>query len=138
MISFTECVLSVYGAEGTPCGRARWPYALSRAVGLLDRERAPVEVVGRCMKQAVSVDPELLDALRTAVRDELRAQLTDEVLTAEQVAAWLGINVDSCREAANRGDIPHRRIGRRMLFSRNAINTWLAGSSVKPRWNHLS
>lgn len=51
---------------------------------------------------------------------------TAEVLTVEQVAELLGLGRNTVYDAANRGEIPHRRIGRRLIFSRTAVLDWLA------------
>lgn len=48
-------------------------------------------------------------------------------MTADEVAEALGISRNGVYEAAGRGEIPHRRVGRRVLFSRAAIMDWLAG-----------
>lgn len=53
--------------------------------------------------------------------------MTAEVLNVEQVADLLGVGRNSVYEAANRGEIPHRRIGRRLIFSRTAVMEWLQG-----------
>ena len=50
----------------------------------------------------------------------------DEIMTAEEVAGFLGIGRNSVYDAAGRQEIPHRRIGRRLLFSRSALLEWLA------------
>jgi excisionase family DNA binding protein len=55
----------------------------------------------------------------------------DDVLTAHEAAELLRISRWSLYEAANRGEVPHRRIGKRMLFSRRALMLWL--SSADPR-----
>lgn len=47
-----------------------------------------------------------------------------DILDATQVAEWLGVNVKTVYDAANRGDLPCRRLGRKMLFSRTAILRW--------------
>lgn len=49
----------------------------------------------------------------------------DEVLTAREAALFLKLSADSLYAAANRGEIPHRRVGRRMLFSSAALVEWL-------------
>lgn len=54
-----------------------------------------------------------------------------DVLTAREAATLLRISNDSLYAAANRGDLPHRRIGRRMLFSRRALVAWLEGASPR-------
>lgn len=48
-----------------------------------------------------------------------------EVLTAKEAAEFLRISRDSLYDAAGRGDIPHRRIGKRMVFSRARLLAWL-------------
>lgn len=48
-----------------------------------------------------------------------------EVLTADQAAAFLGVDRNTVYDAAGRGDIPHRRIGKRILFSRSQLVSWL-------------
>ena len=48
-----------------------------------------------------------------------------EVMTAEQVAELLGVDKKTIYDKANRGQIPCRRLGRRMLFGRRAILDWL-------------
>jgi excisionase family DNA binding protein len=48
-----------------------------------------------------------------------------EVLSAEQVAELLGVDSKTVYDYANRGEIPCRRLGRRVLFGRRAILAWL-------------
>jgi excisionase family DNA binding protein len=50
-----------------------------------------------------------------------------EALSVEEVAELLGLGRNTVYDAANRGEIPHRRIGRRLLFSRTAVMEWLRG-----------
>lgn len=56
--------------------------------------------------------------------------MNDECLTVEQVAELLKLGRNTVYDAANRGQIPHRRIGRRLLFSRTAVLEWLAGKAT--------
>jgi excisionase family DNA binding protein len=51
--------------------------------------------------------------------------LSDEVLSAEQVAELLHVDVKTLYGYVNRGQLPHRRIGRRIIFGRRAILDWL-------------
>lgn len=51
----------------------------------------------------------------------------NEVLNVGQVAELLGVGRNTVYDAANRGEIPHRRIGRRLIFSRTAVMQWLNG-----------
>lgn len=52
--------------------------------------------------------------------------MIDEVLNVDQVAELLKLGRNSVYDAANRGQIPHRRVGRRLIFSRTAVLEWLA------------
>lgn len=54
-----------------------------------------------------------------------------DVLTAREAASFMRISTDSLYASANRGEIPHRRVGRRMLFSRVALVAWLGGASPR-------
>jgi excisionase family DNA binding protein len=53
-----------------------------------------------------------------------------EVLNADELAAFLGIDRKTVYDYAARGVIPHRRLGRRFLFSRAAVMSWLAACKV--------
>ena len=50
-----------------------------------------------------------------------------EVLTVEEVAAWLRINKKTVYDAAKAGQIPCCKVGRILRFSRNAVLNWLHG-----------
>lgn len=50
---------------------------------------------------------------------------TAEVMTADEVAAFLGLDRNTVYEYAGRGVIPHKRIGKRMIFRRGSIIAWL-------------
>lgn len=50
-----------------------------------------------------------------------------EVLNVDEVAELLRVGRNTVYEAANRGEIPHRRVGRRLIFSRSAVMEWLNG-----------
>ena len=54
-----------------------------------------------------------------------------EILTADEAAALLGVSRWTLYAAANRHEVPHRRLGRRMLFSRRALLLWLEGASLR-------
>jgi len=49
-----------------------------------------------------------------------------EVLNVDEVASLLGVNRKTVYDAAGRGQIPHRRLGKRILFSRAALLEWLS------------
>ena len=48
-----------------------------------------------------------------------------EVLTAVEVAELLGVDRKTIYEAAKCGQLPHRRLGRRLIFERGAVTAWL-------------
>ena len=52
------------------------------------------------------------------------------VYTADDLARLLHLNVKSVREAARTGEIPVRRVGRRLIFPVTAIDAWLAEASA--------
>jgi excisionase family DNA binding protein len=56
--------------------------------------------------------------------------LEPECLGAEDLARFLGVNRKTVYEYAARGVIPHRRLGRRMVFSRSQVVAWLGGGSA--------
>ena len=47
------------------------------------------------------------------------------VLTASEAADFLKVSRQALYEAAGREEIPHRRIGKRFVFSRDALLSWL-------------
>jgi excisionase family DNA binding protein len=47
------------------------------------------------------------------------------VLTAREAAGFLKVSRQALYEAAGRAEIPHRRIGKRFVFSRAALLSWL-------------
>lgn len=50
-----------------------------------------------------------------------------DVLCADEVALWLGVNRKTVYNSAARGNLPCQRLGKRLLFSRDALVAWLAG-----------
>jgi excisionase family DNA binding protein len=57
---------------------------------------------------------------------EIAAEAPREILCADDVAAWFGVDRKTVYYAATRGEIPHQRLGKRLLFSRAALVSWLA------------
>jgi excisionase family DNA binding protein len=51
-----------------------------------------------------------------------------EVMDADEAATFLGIDRKTVYEYAGRGELPHRRLGKRLLFSRQALVLWLSGA----------
>ena len=45
--------------------------------------------------------------------------------SVDEVATMLGVDVKTVYDHCSRGQIPHQRLGRRILFGRRAILDWL-------------
>ena len=54
------------------------------------------------------------------------ATVASDVLTADEVAGLLRVDRKTVYDAAGRGELPHRRLGKRLVFSRAALLDWLA------------
>ena len=48
-----------------------------------------------------------------------------EIMTADDVAEFLGVDRNTVYDYAGRGVIPHQRLGKRILFRRGALVSWL-------------
>ena len=69
------------------------------------------------------------------MRCPVRSEEAIQILTADQVAELLGVNRKTIYEAASRGEIPHRRLGRRLIFERGVVLRWLR-QDVPSEENH--
>ncbi len=56
-----------------------------------------------------------------------------EVMDADELAAFLGVDRKTVYDYAGRGEIPHRRLGKRLLFARSAIMRWLGSCKAASR-----
>ena len=56
------------------------------------------------------------------------AESERDVMTADEVAAFLGVDRNTVYDYAARGVIPHQRLGKRILFRRGALVSWLDAS----------
>jgi len=73
-------------------------------------------------------EQELRTRPRPSARRNMRAAPeTREVLCADQVAAWLGVDRKSVYNAVARNGLPCQRLGKRLLFSRAALTAWVEG-----------
>lgn len=52
------------------------------------------------------------------------------VINAAEAAELLGLDQDTVYDYAGRGEIPCRRLGRRLLFSREALLEWVKGRAA--------
>ena len=50
---------------------------------------------------------------------------TATTISADEAAELLGIHKNSLYDAAKRGEVPHRRVGKRFIFCREALSDWL-------------
>ena len=50
-----------------------------------------------------------------------------EIMTADEVAEFLNVDRNTVYDYAGRGEIPHQRLGKRILFRRGALLSWLEG-----------
>lgn len=55
-----------------------------------------------------------------------------DVMNAAEVAAFLGLSRNTVYGAASGGEIPCRRLGRRLIFSRRALVLWLSHERATP------
>ncbi|MEJ7602402.1 MAG: helix-turn-helix domain-containing protein [Kofleriaceae bacterium] len=54
----------------------------------------------------------------------------NECMRAEELAKFLGVNRKTVYVYAVRGLIPHRRLGRRIVFSRSQVVGWLGHTAA--------
>jgi excisionase family DNA binding protein len=54
-----------------------------------------------------------------------------DVLCVQEVAAWLGVDRKTIYAAAATGAIPHHRLGKRLLFSRDAVLSTIGAASPR-------
>ncbi len=66
-----------------------------------------------------------MSALAVAESAPLAINLEPECFRADQLARFLGVNRKTVYEYAARNVIPHRRLGRRIVFSRAQVVAWL-------------
>lgn len=53
-------------------------------------------------------------------------------MCADELARFLGVNRKTVYEYAARNVIPHRRLGRRIVFSREQVVAWLGACKASP------
>lgn len=71
------------------------------------------------------------DAATPSMIDAPNERATGDVLTADEAAAFLGVDRNTVYDYAGRGVIPHQRLGKRLIFGRSALVTWLDSSLCK-------
>lgn len=58
---------------------------------------------------------------------------TSELMTAEEVAAYLGIAVRTVYRKVQQRAIPHIKAGGMLRFSRKQVDAWLEENTVQPQ-----
>lgn len=113
--------------------------ALLATVGALDvaNDDVSTEIAARPASTGVELTT-FIDALALSLAAGMRvgatglATTTDDdgnVMTVDDVAAMLKIGRAAVYESVSRDEIPHRRVGKQIRFSRQGIMRWLASWS---------
>ena len=88
-----------------------------------------IDAIALAMAAGIRVGQRGMLLASTGATDGTDAALTPghdpEVMDADEVAAFLGVDRNTVYDYAGRGEIPHRRLGKRLLFSRSALVAWL-------------
>ena len=56
-------------------------------------------------------------------------EVVEEVLTVEEASRFLKIGRNALYELCARAEVPHRRVGKQIRFSRSALVRWLGSWS---------
>lgn len=104
-------------AQPTEVDLVQWIDALALAAGVRVGERGMLRAPGATDRADAALAP----------------GHDPEVMDADEVAAFLGVDRKTVYDYAGRGEIPHRRLGKRLLFSRSAIVSWLGSCKAASR-----
>lgn len=97
--------------------------------GRVSRELAREIAVGALRSGVAFLAAQLRGAAPPVTRPPLQLPPPDrDVMTADEVAAFLGVDRNTVYDYAGRGVIPHQRLGKRILFRRGALVSWLDAS----------
>jgi excisionase family DNA binding protein len=110
--------------QGTTAVFVRVPVAAARKLdrAAFELKRPKREIVGALLS-ALETDGQRLVLGRADLPAE--SAPSDDVLTVEQLAELLHVDEATVREAARKGELPGRKIGRHWRFSRRAVLDWL-------------
>lgn len=73
----------------------------------------------------------------TAPTIDLEIVMSRTTITVEEAASLLGIGRSAAYEAARRGQLPTRRLGRRLLVPVPALLEWLGASALREQGRPL-
>lgn len=117
----------------SPGVRRTYRATASREEANLDRETRSRFNVPRVASDRHQVPPavsaqarDLVGTPPTAERDAL-----GDLLTLDEVVAWLRVPRSWIYERTRKGQIPHLKLGKYLRFHRQAVEAWLAGQ--RPR-----
>lgn len=60
-----------------------------------------------------------------------KAPEPSDIMSAEEAARWLHVGINTLYAACTRGEVPHARLGRRLVFSRSKLAEWVAVSGLR-------
>jgi excisionase family DNA binding protein len=96
------------------------------------------------LKAEITIPPELVSAIVEDVVARLRPmiatrkeEVSDAILTPEQLAQSLQVTKQWIYERVSLGEIPHTKVGRYLRFRKSVIDKWIDSISL-PSSNHLS
>ena len=107
-------------------------HAMRSAAGRAGRAAGTVELTPDAAAAGIdgaAVDVEAIAVDRTIQSSGESTRQPSGVMSANELAAFLGVDRKTVYDFAARGVIPHRRLGRRVLFGRQAVLDWLACKS---------
>ncbi len=102
-----------------------------------------IAVIAQSREFMDRIATEVFRGVVTAIQNALRGEATvapsaqtspeprSDVMTADEAAAFLGVDRTTVYDFAGRGVIPHQRLGKRLLFRRGALVAWLDSSLCK-------
>ncbi|KON86583.1 DNA-binding protein [Sporosarcina globispora] len=68
--------------------------------------------------------------LKNLIRQE-HLQVQRKTLTAQEVADYIGVHIDTIYTMVREKQIPHFRVRRRIFFSMETINAWMRDQEQK-------
>ncbi len=72
-----------------------------------------------------------IESLLLDIKHNRRSGLTDETWTIEQVATRTGLAISSIYKKTSSNEIPHFKRGKRLYFSKLAIEKWLRENPIR-------
>jgi excisionase family DNA binding protein len=64
--------------------------------------------------------------IREAIKNKRLSEIERTTLTVKEIAVYLDLSVDFIYKLAREKEIPHIRIGARIMFKKDSIDNWLS------------